>query len=114
MLLITDVLLLTMGTLFGAGLTAAYAGEYPVDFMESTPWRETAMMAVGAVTAGVLWTMLFHPALLVVAGGFAGVSSMTTIAGIDPQGFMDDPHPSRMAVYALTAGGVTLLSWLDV
>ena len=114
MLLITDVLMLTMGVFFGAGITAAYAGERPVRFMDATPWRETGLMAGGAVAAGVLWTVVFHPALLVAAGGFAGASFMTTFAGVDPQGFMDDPHPSRMAVYAMTAGGLTLLAWLVI
>lgn len=114
MLLITDALLLAMGAFFGAGIAAAVAGERPVDFMNAAPWRETGLMAIGAVASGVLWTVVFHPALLAIAGGFAGASFMTTAAGVDPRAFMDDPHPSRMAVYAFAAGGLTLLAWLVV
>jgi len=114
MLLITDALALAAGVFLGAGIAAAYAGERPVDFMDATPWRETSLMAIGAVAAGVLWTVVFHPAMLVAAGGFAGASFTATAAGVDPKGFMDDPHPSRMAVYAFAASGLTLLAWLVV
>jgi len=114
MLLITDALMLTVGVFFGAGVTAAVAGEAPIDFMGASPWTETGLMAAGALASGVLWTVVFHPALLAIAGGFAGASFMTTFAGVDPKGFMDDPHPSRMAVYAFAASGLTLLAWLVV
>lgn len=114
MLLITDVLLVAMGVFFGAGAVAAVAGETPIDFMRAAPWRSTGLMAVGGGVSGLLWTVVFHPALLAVAGGFIGATFMTTLAGVNPKGFMDDPHPSRMAVYAGVAGGLTMLAWLAI
>ncbi len=113
MLLITDALLLLAGAFLGTGLTAGLAGEYPFEFMDRTPWTLATDCLLGAVGAVVTWTVVFHPALLVVAGGFLGAGATTKVAESDPVEFMSR-NPARVGLLAGMAGLLTLLVWTMV
>ncbi len=111
MLLTTDALLLIAGVFLGSGLTAGFAGTFPFDFMSRTPWTLATDCLLGTIGAVVVWSVVFHPAMLVLAGGFLGVGATTKVAGDDPVGFMDGTHPVRAGLMAGMAGLLTLLVW---
>jgi len=111
-LLIADALLVLTGVFMGAGITAGVAGEAPIDFMGADPRRVAVGTTLGAIVSGFAWTVVFHPALLAIAGGFIGATAITGLAGATPIDFMNDPHPSRIGVVSIAFGVVTLVAWL--
>jgi hypothetical protein len=113
MILATDVLAFVAAAMFGIALTAGVAGETPFNFMKATPWRARDAAMLGGVASGVLWFVVFHPALLATSGGLFGFAFMASVAGRNPVGFMS-VGATRIALAAALAGAAATVGLVVV
>lgn len=109
MLLATDVLTFVAAAMFGIAVTAGIAGETPFNFMKATPWKATGAATLGAALSAFAWSVVFHPTLLVVAGGLSGFVAITSVVGKNPVGFMD-VGATRIALGASLAGAAATVA----